>query len=305
MREDPTVDTNCTSGTEGTDDNVVTLPNLMSGRLADLLAAASGAGQVHELRGELTARTAFQAVSAAWPCRRRKLRRTPAVLAVTTVATMMVATTGLAAATELPGPAGRAVQGIFGTVGVNIGSPTPSGSGAGDAAASGSGTRASDGTHNMGVTHGGCTIGGTATYAVAGMRTASCTITVPRHASASASATVTTAPPATAPRTSPRASASAHAPGFHRPRGDLHSGGGTSTVQVPVTLPGGGTSRGGNDGGGGSCGTTTSTTTTSTTTTSTTTSTTTTTDPSTTASGCGHNGGHHHGSTSTTTTTVP
>ena len=34
-------------------DNIVTMPNLMSGRLADMLAAASGPAQDHELRGEL------------------------------------------------------------------------------------------------------------------------------------------------------------------------------------------------------------------------------------------------------------
>lgn len=50
-----------------TGDNVVSLPNLMGGRLADLLAAASGPAQKHELGDELEARAAFRSVSVSWP----------------------------------------------------------------------------------------------------------------------------------------------------------------------------------------------------------------------------------------------
>jgi len=301
MREDPTIAADRSFLTGVADDNVVTLPNLMSGRLADLLAAASGAGQEHEFGSELAARTAFRTASAAWPSSsRRRFRRTPAVLAVTTVATMMVATTGLAAATELPSPAGRAVQGILASVGVTATPPAPSGSDAGDVAAPVSGGNVSGGAHNLGARHGGCTTGGTGTYAVSGSANTSCTMTVPPPVAV----TVTTTPRIAAPRASTHASTSEVAPTFHEPRSAVHqggkSGGGTSGGQVPVTLPGGGTSRGGNQGGGGGlCGTGPPTTTTTTTTGTSTTTTTTPTDP-----GCGHHLGSI-GGTSSTTTTIP
>ena len=103
--------------------NVVAFPNVVSGPLAELLAAAAGPAQPHELRGELAAGTAFRAASASWPARRRRTVRTPVAVAVGTMASLLVATTGLAAATELPGTAGRSVQGMLGAVGLHVGPP--------------------------------------------------------------------------------------------------------------------------------------------------------------------------------------
>jgi|GEM_PF-6588989 len=109
MREGPMIAELISLDDLGGVDNIVAMPNLMNGRLAVLLAAASAPIQEHELRGELAARTAFQAAVSSWPNSKRRLRRTPAAIAVTTVATMLVATTSLAAASVLPGPANRAV----------------------------------------------------------------------------------------------------------------------------------------------------------------------------------------------------
>ena len=53
MREDPVIDTDEPIGLRTDGHNIVTMPNLTGGRLADLLAAASGPAQEHELRGEL------------------------------------------------------------------------------------------------------------------------------------------------------------------------------------------------------------------------------------------------------------
>src|SRR5665213_3950354 len=110
MREGPMIAELISLDDLGGVDNIVAMPNLMNGRLAVLLAAASAPVQEHELRGELAARTAFQAAVSSWPNSKRRLRRTPAAIAVTTVATMLVATTSLAAASVLPGPADRATH---------------------------------------------------------------------------------------------------------------------------------------------------------------------------------------------------
>ena len=94
------------------------------GRLADLRpGAAATAAQDHELRGELAARTAFRAAATTWPKPRRRSRgrRTPAVVAASTMAGLIVATTGLSAASVLPGPAVRTVHGILAQVGVDVG----------------------------------------------------------------------------------------------------------------------------------------------------------------------------------------
>ncbi|HEX7443798.1 MAG TPA: hypothetical protein VF320_07925, partial [Acidimicrobiales bacterium] len=160
-------------------DNVVTMPNLMNGRLADLLAAAGAPVQEHELRGELAARTAFQAAVSSWPNSKRRLRRTPAAIAVTTVATMLVATTSLAAASVLPGPANRAVDGILGSVGVDIGPPAtpPTAPGTGGSAAV---APTSTALGRAGVTHVGCSAGEAGSGSASGsIQTASCTISAP------------------------------------------------------------------------------------------------------------------------------
>jgi hypothetical protein len=306
MREDPRIEDMGALDTMPGMDNVVALPNLMSGRLADLLAAAGGPAQEHELRGELSARTAYRAAADSWPSHKRHLRRTPAVVAVTTMATMLVATTGLAAASVLPGPAGRAVDGILGSVGVNIGAPaTPPAPPAAGTSGSAPSASSASALGRAGITHVGCSVGGTDAggSATGQVQTASCLITAPRAQSGAGSSSVGSTPAHAA--TTPA-----------RPVG-AHRGGGSSTGQgsstPPTTLPGGGTTRGGNIGGGtckgGSGGGGTSGTggTDPSGSGSGSTTTTTTTDPSGTGtSTCGHHGGHHGagGGTGTTTTTT-
>ena len=262
MREDPMILDAGALGFGVADDNVVALPNLTSGRLADLLAAASGPGQSHELRGESEARATFLAASGAWPTPRRRLRRTPAVLAVTTVATMMVATTGLAAASQLPGPAGRAVQGILGSVGVSLapaapsGTPAPAGSPGG---APGSGAQAPAGTHRVGPSGTTCVINGTPTATTGGIQTASCTLPpAPRTTPVAGVAAASTTPGALAVApASTRTPVAAAAPAVHVPRVGTHQGGLAGGIGAGGQGSiGGGTTRGGNKGGGGgSCGT--------------------------------------------------
>ena len=288
-------------------DNVVVLPNLMSGDLADLVAAAGARAQASELRGEIGARTAFRAAVDSWPTRKRHLRRTPAVVALTTMATVLVATTGLAAATVVPGPTGRAVEGFLGSVGVNIGAPagptTPTATPAPTSFA-----------HRAGYKHAGCSVGGTSVTGSANgvVHTSSCVVTAPLHPLPPPTVHTSVSKVVPAPKVpkvpnapkAPKAPPVAHASG--RPSVDPPT--------PTTTLPGGGTSRGGNlgGGGGGGCkgssvggGTTT-------TTDPATTTTTTPAGASSTAAGCGHHGAHHGahhggagpGSTATTTTTT-
>ena len=304
MREDPMTD--LLHELDPVEDNVIAMPDLMHGRLAELLQAAGAPSQDHELRGELAARTAFRSAAQSWPSRRRlRMRRGPAVVAATTMATMLVATTSLAAASVLPGSAGRAVDGFLGSVGVDIAPPsTPASPQAPDV--SGSGAVSAPALHRPGTVHVGCTIGGTTSSGAAAgtVESSSCALTTPAHPKTH----VTTKPAPTsshqATPVAPKAAPAVH----HTNSGSGSQGGKTKTPSTPpTTLPGGGTSRGGNQGaGGGNCkgGSTGSTTTTTTTDPTTPTDpTTTTTDPSTTGGGCGH-GGHHHGASGGTTTTT-
>ncbi|MGD0882705.1 MAG: hypothetical protein ABSB09_14160 [Acidimicrobiales bacterium] len=329
MREDPVIDPDGPMELRNGAHNIVSMPNLTNGRLAELLAAASGPAQEHELRGELGARTAFLAAAAAWPRPRRRIRRTPAVLAVTAVATMMVATTGLAAASELPGSAGRAVEGILGSVGVISETPAPTSAPPPAPVAEGSSVTVGGSPAGLpprtvvgGVdsARGTCTsLSGSSTASVTGgIETASCTVPVHRvRIALAAPATATTVVPSGV--TSPPPVKVGRHPG----RGAASYPGGSVTPpsigQGANGAAGGGTSRGGNVGGGtgtcspgtdgsgastttttepsGSTGTTTSTTGASTT--SATAATTTTTlatggGETTTGAGCG-DGGHHHG----------
>jgi hypothetical protein len=294
MREDPVAEL---LHEAAVDDNVITMPDLTHGRLAELLQAAGGPPQDHELRGELAARTAFRSAVQSWPARRRlRMRRGPAVVAATTVATMLVATTSLAAASVLPGSAGRAVDGFLGSVGVDITPPsTPAAPPAPNVG--GPSVVSAPALHATGSVHVGCTIGGTtASGGAAGtVESSSCVLPAPPT-------TRSHVPTAPAPAATHKAVVAAPkaVPVVHHAGTGSHSGPNGTPSTPPTTLPGGGTSRGGNLGaGGGKCqgGSTTTTTTT-------TDPTTTTTDPSTTGSGCGH-GGHHHGASggSTTTTT--
>ena len=281
--------------------NVVALPNLRSGRLADLLAAASGPGQAHELVGEPEARAAFRAVSASWPTPRRRNRRTPAVLAATTVATLMVATTGLAAASELPGPAVRAVQGLLGSVGVTI-NPTPAvGTGSPVApptavvpttAPPATAAHQPAGTRHVGGARGVCVVpdGGSGATG-GGAVTASCTVSSGHHLSAPVApfrASRPAAPAVVRPTTTSRGIG---------PTGALHQGTkaggqGSASDSVPVVVAGTGSTRGGNlSGSGSTCPSATSTTDPATSTTDPATSTT---DPGRSASGCRTRAVHHH-----------
>ena len=84
MREDPMTD--LLHELDPVEDNVIAMPDLMHGRLAELLQAAGAPSQDHELRGELAARTAFRSAAQSWPSRRRlRMRRGPAVVAATTL----------------------------------------------------------------------------------------------------------------------------------------------------------------------------------------------------------------------------
>jgi hypothetical protein len=104
-------------------DNVVTLPDPRSGRLGDLFAAAGAPGQSHELTWEFGARTAFNTQSVAWSHGRRRLRRSPAVVAVAAVTSLLVTTTGLAAATGVPAPAARVVDHVLRHINITIQPP--------------------------------------------------------------------------------------------------------------------------------------------------------------------------------------
>ncbi len=310
MRDDPMMD--ATRYLTEADDNVVVMPDLVEGALAELLAAAGAPAQEHELRGELAARTAFRSAVDSWPSRRRlRGRRTPAVVAATTMAALMVASTGLSAATGLPGPV-RAVDGILGSVGVHV-APTAPPVAPRDQAAAGSANVSAPALQSAGSAHVACTVRGRLPTGTTGqVETASCIVsTAPSSRPAAGSRSAVDSPgPAAQAAASPRISGGT--PGRVKPPTHPHrtngpaSGGTHGTTTPPTTVPpGGGTSRGGNQGlgGGGGCkggssgSTTTTTTTPPTTTTTTAAGTTSTTQPSTTSAGsCAHGGGHDHGS---------
>ena len=292
MRDDPVAELLF----EG-DDNVITMPDLTNGPLAALLQAAGGPPQDHELRGELAARTAFRSVAQSWPSRRRlRMRRGPAIVAATTMATMLVATTSLAAASVLPGSAGRAVDGFLGSVGVDI---TPPSTPAAPPAPGGGGMSvvSAPALHGAASVHVACTIGGTTASGVAAGTVESSSCVLPASPTSRGDVPTRSAP-AAAHKAAPAAPKAT--PVVHRSAPGSHSGPIRTPSTPPTTLPGGGTSRGGNQGvGGGGCkgGSTTTTTTTDPTTT-------TTTLPSSTGSGCGHGGRHHGASGASTTTTT-
>jgi hypothetical protein len=104
-------------------DNVVSLPDPRSGILGDLFAAAGAPGQSHELTWEFGARTAFNTQSVAWSHGRRRLRRSPAFVAVAAIASLLVTTTGLAAATGVPAPAARVVDHVLRHINITIQPP--------------------------------------------------------------------------------------------------------------------------------------------------------------------------------------
>ncbi len=106
-------------------DGVVELPNLVEGRLADLLAAASAPASPRELQGLDNARSLFDSVSKEWPKSRRLRRSTRVAVVGVSVISLFGATTALAAASALPPPATRAIDGALQHLDINVGPSAP------------------------------------------------------------------------------------------------------------------------------------------------------------------------------------
>jgi len=104
-------------------DNVIELPNLVSGPLAELLAAAGAQGHTWELAGEATMRHEFRVAASEWPSSRRHPRRASAAFAASLVAGTILATTGLAAATGLPLPTTHLVDQAITQINQDLASP--------------------------------------------------------------------------------------------------------------------------------------------------------------------------------------
>jgi hypothetical protein len=107
-------------------DNVIELPNLVSGPLAELLAAAGAQGHPRELAGEATMRHEFQVAASEWPSSHRHPRRASAMFAASLVAGTILATTGLAAATGLPLPTTHLVDQAITQINQDLASPPAS-----------------------------------------------------------------------------------------------------------------------------------------------------------------------------------
>ena len=88
--------------------------------------------------GKTRARSMFESASATWPKRRHLRRPARAAVVAASVASLFATTTALAAASDLPAPAARVVDGAFHQVGINVGPqvPAPSQSAGGDSGAS-------------------------------------------------------------------------------------------------------------------------------------------------------------------------
>ena len=97
--------------------NVVELPNLVTGRLADLIASATVPGERHELRGEEAIREAFRSEVESAPRVQRQWWRRPAIVAAASAASIMIASTSLAAATGVPAPVAHIVDRVLGHAG--------------------------------------------------------------------------------------------------------------------------------------------------------------------------------------------
>jgi hypothetical protein len=100
-------------------DNIFELPNLVTAALSEVIAAASSPGTPKELAGEERARSAFRAEASLWPKRTRLQARMPAAIVATSVC-LLLATGGLAAATNFPAPAAKAIDHMLSQVGVTI-----------------------------------------------------------------------------------------------------------------------------------------------------------------------------------------
>jgi hypothetical protein len=102
---------------------VVELPNLVTGRLADVIASASANGSPRELDWEQGARSLFRNEAANWHRSRRFRLRSPAVVVMATSASLLIATSGLAAATGFPGPEARVVDQVLKSVDITSQAP--------------------------------------------------------------------------------------------------------------------------------------------------------------------------------------
>ena len=111
-------------------EKVVELPNLVTGKLRSLIESASAAGTPRELVGEQDARVAFRSEVARWPKTRRFRWRNPAAVVVATSASLLIATSSLAAATGFPAPAARVVDKVLSQVGITDQPASPGGSSA-------------------------------------------------------------------------------------------------------------------------------------------------------------------------------
>jgi len=99
--------------------NVLDFPNIMSGQLADLIAAASAPAQPDELGGDprFGVPSGRSKILVGSP---RRLRRSPAIAALAAVASLIVGSTSLAAATGVPAPAARIVDQALHHVDIDI-----------------------------------------------------------------------------------------------------------------------------------------------------------------------------------------
>jgi hypothetical protein len=105
---------------DGGTDGVVELPNLVEGRLADLLAAASAPGTPNELRGLERARSLFGSVSTTWPKQHGFRRSTRVAVVAASMVGLFATTSALAAASALPTPVARAVDGALHQIDINV-----------------------------------------------------------------------------------------------------------------------------------------------------------------------------------------
>ncbi len=105
-------------GRQASAEKVVELPNLVTGKLADVIESASAAGTSRELAGEQDARSAFRSEVALWPKTKRLRWRNPAAVVVASSASLLIATSSLAAATGFPAPAARVVDQVLSQVGI-------------------------------------------------------------------------------------------------------------------------------------------------------------------------------------------
>jgi hypothetical protein len=262
---------------------LASLPDDCSTELRELLEAAAAPGYAHELAGEAFVRRAFREASPGWLRPSKRGRRLVAAIGVGVALSFIGASTGLAAA-DVPNPASKIVQSLFGAIGSS--SATPSRINAADSAPTV--TAASSASRAASRVRSGCRNGSEGPTASGSVTNGPCAVVRSSHASPST--TSLSAPSPSKTRIGQTQGTGQTVSGANSGTDSGKSGSGSSAGSGS----GGGSSGGSGSGGGGSnrggfggtgggghkCksgGGSTTTTTTSTTTTSTTTSTTTTT----------------------------